>query len=240
MNYMSAGSSDSPGLAQFGNHREIGGVQGENLPTTTATNTCFPPTRIASPSSALPGLRRSFSMEHNLSSYAGPRIREIGSRSAPASPQSGQYGPAAAYGGPPGNPCGPSSSASRTISENGSGGSLTSIARPVVATSNVVQANHNRRKNKANFYCPVDGCGGSFTRKDSLRRHLISHTGERHHICIHCRHAFYNRDDKKRHEREQHTDLNRLNGQFGSVPAPPTIQSKATSPRFVPNQTPCQ
>ena len=43
-----------------------------------------------------------------------------------------------------------------------------------------------------------------FTRKDSLNRHLLTHTGERRHKCSHCGRAFSLLQDAKRHEKQVH------------------------------------
>ena len=46
--------------------------------------------------------------------------------------------------------------------------------------------------------------GKVFKQKDSLDRHLLTHTGERCHKCSHCGRAFSLLQDSKRHKKQVH------------------------------------
>ncbi|TCD71586.1 hypothetical protein EIP91_007333 [Steccherinum ochraceum] len=53
------------------------------------------------------------------------------------------------------------------------------VEKQQVTTSATQAASASRRRNEANFICPVPGCGSTFTRRFNLRGHLRSHTEER-------------------------------------------------------------
>lgn len=72
------------------------------------------------------------------------------------------------------------------------------VEKVTVTTSATQLASASRRRNEANFVCPVPGCGSTFTRRFNLRGtflwlrfgsliveigHLRSHTEERPYIC---------------------------------------------------------
>ncbi|KAJ4483228.1 hypothetical protein J3R30DRAFT_1749129 [Lentinula aciculospora] len=57
------------------------------------------------------------------------------------------------------------------------------VEKQQVTTSATQLASASRRRNEANFACPVPGCGSTFTRRFNLRGHLRSHTEERPFVC---------------------------------------------------------
>ena len=70
----------------------------------------------------------------------------------------------------------------------------------VQVTTNATQAaSASRRRNDANFACPVPGCGSTFTRRFNLRGHLRSHTEERPYVCSwpNCQKGFARQHDCK-------------------------------------------
>lgn len=75
------------------------------------------------------------------------------------------------------------------------------VERHQVTTSATQTASANRRRNEANFHCPVPGCGSTFTRRFNLKGHLRSHTSERPFACEWpgCGKAFARQHDCKRH-----------------------------------------
>ncbi|GJJ06317.1 hypothetical protein Clacol_000508 [Clathrus columnatus] len=75
------------------------------------------------------------------------------------------------------------------------------VERQQVTTTATQNASANRRRNDANFRCPVPGCGSTFTRRFNLKGHLRSHTSERPFACEWpgCDKAFARQHDCKRH-----------------------------------------
>ena len=49
------------------------------------------------------------------------------------------------------------------------GGVPMTVTRPHVTTPSTAKASHDRRKQPANFACPVPGCGSTFTRHFNLK-----------------------------------------------------------------------
>ena len=76
------------------------------------------------------------------------------------------------------------------------------VTRPHVTTPSTAKASHDRRKQPANFACPVPGCGSTFTRHFNLKGHLRSHAEERPYQCKWpgCGKGFARQHDCKRHE----------------------------------------
>ncbi|KAF9510292.1 hypothetical protein BS47DRAFT_1300383, partial [Hydnum rufescens UP504] len=76
------------------------------------------------------------------------------------------------------------------------------VERQNVTTPATELASANRRKNRAPFTCPVEGCGSTFTRQFNLKGHLRSHREERPYVCKwpKCGKGFARQHDCKRHE----------------------------------------
>ncbi|THV02435.1 hypothetical protein K435DRAFT_653448 [Dendrothele bispora CBS 962.96] len=76
------------------------------------------------------------------------------------------------------------------------------VEKQQVTTSATQIASASRRRNEANFACPVPGCGSTFTRRFNLRGHLRSHTEERPYVCDWpgCNKGFARQHDCKRHQ----------------------------------------
>lgn len=76
------------------------------------------------------------------------------------------------------------------------------VEKQQVTTSATQAASASRRRNEANFACPVPGCGSTFTRRFNLRGHLRSHTEERPYVCDFpgCKKGFARQHDCKRHQ----------------------------------------
>lgn len=76
------------------------------------------------------------------------------------------------------------------------------VEKQTVTTSATQAASASRRRNEANFQCPVPGCGSTFTRRFNLRGHLRSHTEERPFVCEWpgCGKGFARQHDCKRHQ----------------------------------------
>jgi uncharacterized Zn-finger protein len=78
----------------------------------------------------------------------------------------------------------------------------TIVSKPNVTTGRTANASHKRRKQDANFKCPVPGCGSTFTRSFNLKGHLRSHNEEKPFLCKWpgCNKGFARQHDCKRHE----------------------------------------
>lgn len=76
------------------------------------------------------------------------------------------------------------------------------VSKPNVTTGRTANASHKRRKQDANFVCPVPGCGSTFTRSFNLKGHLRSHNEEKPFQCKWpgCGKGFARQHDCKRHE----------------------------------------
>ncbi|CAO1623390.1 unnamed protein product [Sympodiomycopsis kandeliae] len=86
------------------------------------------------------------------------------------------------------------------------------FANPAVQNVTTVAtqaASASRRKNDANFVCPIPGCGSHFTRQFNLRSHLRSHADERPFKCAApgCNKAFARAHDAKRHHETLHLSM---------------------------------
>ncbi|KAI0790794.1 hypothetical protein C8Q75DRAFT_716628 [Abortiporus biennis] len=86
------------------------------------------------------------------------------------------------------------------------------VEKQQVTTSATQAASASRRRNEANFTCPVPGCGSTFTRRFNLRGHLRSHTEERPFVCEWpgCNKGFARQHDCKRHQ-ALHTSRSQTN-----------------------------
>ncbi|QRV79557.1 C2H2 zinc finger [Ceratobasidium sp. AG-Ba] len=75
------------------------------------------------------------------------------------------------------------------------------VEKQHVTTTATQAASASRRRNDAQFKCPVPGCGSTFTRRFNLRGHLRSHTEERPFVCEWpgCSKGFARQHDCKRH-----------------------------------------
>jgi len=76
------------------------------------------------------------------------------------------------------------------------------VSKQNVTTTATAEASAIRRKNDANFVCPVPGCGSTFTRHFNLKGHLRSHNEEKPYQCKWpgCGKGFARAHDCKRHE----------------------------------------
>lgn len=76
------------------------------------------------------------------------------------------------------------------------------VSRPNVTTGRTKHASQQRRKQEANFMCPIPGCGSTFTRSFNLKGHLRSHNEEKPFQCKWpgCGKGFARQHDCKRHE----------------------------------------
>ncbi|KAG9316124.1 hypothetical protein JVU11DRAFT_3801 [Chiua virens] len=79
---------------------------------------------------------------------------------------------------------------------------LVSVSKQTVTSERTAGASHRRRKQDANFLCPVPGCGSTFTRSFNLKGHMRSHNEERPFQCKWpgCGKGFARQHDCKRHE----------------------------------------
>lgn len=77
-----------------------------------------------------------------------------------------------------------------------------SVTKQTVTSERTAGASHRRRKQDANFLCPVPGCGSTFTRSFNLKGHMRSHNEERPFQCKWpgCGKGFARQHDCKRHE----------------------------------------
>lgn len=76
------------------------------------------------------------------------------------------------------------------------------VTKQTVTSERTAGASHRRRKQEANFMCPVPGCGSTFTRSFNLKGHMRSHNEERPFQCKWpgCGKGFARQHDCKRHE----------------------------------------
>ncbi|KAH9942746.1 hypothetical protein B0H21DRAFT_515332 [Amylocystis lapponica] len=76
------------------------------------------------------------------------------------------------------------------------------VSKVNVTTPSTADASQKRRKQPANFACPVPGCGSTFTRHFNLKGHLRSHAEEKPYGCKWpgCGKGFARQHDCKRHE----------------------------------------
>ncbi|KAI0081002.1 hypothetical protein K474DRAFT_1588668 [Panus rudis PR-1116 ss-1] len=76
------------------------------------------------------------------------------------------------------------------------------VSKVNVTTPSTADASQKRRKQPANFTCPVPGCGSTFTRHFNLKGHLRSHAEEKPYQCKWpgCGKGFARQHDCKRHE----------------------------------------
>ncbi|KAL4246881.1 hypothetical protein ABKN59_008674 [Abortiporus biennis] len=76
------------------------------------------------------------------------------------------------------------------------------VSKVNVTTPSTADASQKRRKQPANFACPVPGCGSTFTRHFNLKGHLRSHAEEKPYQCKWpgCGKGFARQHDCKRHE----------------------------------------
>ncbi|KAJ3150127.1 hypothetical protein HK101_001992, partial [Irineochytrium annulatum] len=56
------------------------------------------------------------------------------------------------------------------------------------------------------YTCPYEDCGRFFPRQYNLKSHIFCHTGERPHVCAHCKAAFARKHDLQRHIRTLHSN----------------------------------
>lgn len=84
----------------------------------------------------------------------------------------------------------------------GATGESMTVTKVNVTTPSTADASQKRRKQPANFACPVPGCGSTFTRHFNLKGHLRSHAEERPYQCKWpgCGKGFARQHDCKRHE----------------------------------------
>ncbi|KAF8442207.1 hypothetical protein L210DRAFT_3611695 [Boletus edulis BED1] len=79
---------------------------------------------------------------------------------------------------------------------------MVNVSKQTVTSERTAGASHRRRKQDANFLCPVPGCGSTFTRSFNLKGHMRSHNEERPFQCKWpgCGKGFARQHDCKRHE----------------------------------------
>jgi len=84
----------------------------------------------------------------------------------------------------------------------GGAAELMTVAKQNVTTPSTADASQKRRKQPANFKCPIPGCGSTFTRHFNLKGHLRSHAEEKPYQCKWpgCGKGFARQHDCKRHE----------------------------------------
>lgn len=84
----------------------------------------------------------------------------------------------------------------------GVGSEAMTVTKVNVTTPSTADASQKRRKQPANFACPVPGCGSTFTRHFNLKGHLRSHAEEKPYQCKWpgCGKGFARQHDCKRHE----------------------------------------
>ena len=84
----------------------------------------------------------------------------------------------------------------------GPAGESMTVTKVNVTTPSTADASQKRRKQPANFACPVPGCGSTFTRHFNLKGHLRSHAEEKPYQCKWpgCGKGFARQHDCKRHE----------------------------------------
>jgi uncharacterized Zn-finger protein len=66
---------------------------------------------------------------------------------------------------------------------------LQSLAEHYESVHGLRDASLQHRQDRG-YVCDLPGCGKAFSRADKLREHIRIHTGERPHVCPHCRRAF--------------------------------------------------
>jgi hypothetical protein len=100
----------------------------------------------------------------------------------------------------------------RSINDSAAGESFDplmggNVPKPNVTTGRTANASQIRRKQPANFICPVPGCGSTFTRSFNLKGHIRSHNEEKPYLCPWpgCGKGFARQHDCKRHE-QLHTN----------------------------------
>ncbi|KAG6827431.1 hypothetical protein H0H92_011832 [Tricholoma furcatifolium] len=91
-------------------------------------------------------------------------------------------------------------------------GQVMMVSKQNVTTGRTANASQRRRKQEANFVCPVAGCGSTFTRSFNLKGHIRSHNEEKPFKCQWpgCGKGFARQHDCKRHE-QLHTNYRPFN-----------------------------
>lgn len=159
---------------------------------------------------------------HHRRSSSGSRERPLGWSSGPSSARASPYpspnaSPRPGYGPLPGSDMGMGPMGhSMGIDPNmmggmmdtgvdvvlGGTGEVVTVAKQNVTTPSTADASQKRRKQPANFKCPIPGCGSTFTRHFNLKGHLRSHAEEKPYQCKWpgCGKGFARQHDCKRHE----------------------------------------
>lgn len=53
-----------------------------------------------------------------------------------------------------------------------------------------LKAHHRRHQNEKDFKCEIDNCSMAFVSRNELKRHVLTHTGDRPYTCVYCPKAF--------------------------------------------------
>lgn len=155
---------------------------------------------------------------HHRRSSSGSRERPIGWNNGVGSARASPYpspsaSPRPGYPSLPGGPelgmsiptqrmaMGGMMDANISMTVGPQGESMT-VTKVNVTTPSTADASQKRRKQPANFACPVPGCGSTFTRHFNLKGHLRSHAEEKPYQCKWpgCGKGFARQHDCKRHE----------------------------------------
>ncbi|KAI0683751.1 hypothetical protein BC835DRAFT_1524144 [Cytidiella melzeri] len=159
---------------------------------------------------------------HHRRSSSGSRERPMGWSSGPSSARASPYpspnaSPRPGYGPLPGVDVGLGPTARRSMGVDSNmmsgvdqgmdvvlagSGEVVTVAKQNVTTPSTADASQKRRKQPANFKCPIPGCGSTFTRHFNLKGHLRSHAEEKPYMCKWpgCQKGFARQHDCKRHE----------------------------------------
>ncbi|TFK49709.1 hypothetical protein OE88DRAFT_371073 [Heliocybe sulcata] len=80
------------------------------------------------------------------------------------------------------------------------------VQRQQITSRAIKEASESRRTADARYYCEVEGCGQTFTRRSNLIGHYTAHSGERPFPCkeLNCDRKFARSSDLSRHLKKVH------------------------------------